>query len=103
MALCLSLLGAREVAAADPSWLELRWPELAGCPMRVEVEATIVRLTDGEAPRPVSLTWRSTSGSSVAIMRVSQRRRKAGAAEAWVKSLRSSSITRGTEAWTISA
>lgn len=54
MALCLSLLGGREVAAADPSWLELRWSELAGCPMRVEVEATIVRLTDGEAPRPVA-------------------------------------------------
>lgn len=52
-ALCLSLLGA-DAAAATPSWLELRWPELAGCPTRTELEATIVRLTEGGTPQPVA-------------------------------------------------
>ncbi|MCY1005157.1 hypothetical protein OV079_06135 [Nannocystis pusilla] len=53
VALCVSLLGAREAAAA-PSWLELRWPEVAGCPTREEVEATALRLTAGESPQPVT-------------------------------------------------
>ncbi|MDC0723178.1 hypothetical protein [Nannocystis bainbridge] len=52
-ALCLTVLGAREVAAA-PTWLELRWPELAGCPGRAQVEATALRLTAGGAPQPVT-------------------------------------------------
>lgn len=52
-ALWLALLGPREAAAA-PSWLELRWPELAGCPPRAEVEATAARLTAGGTPRRVT-------------------------------------------------
>ncbi len=52
-ALCLSLAGAGEAAAA-PSWLELRWPELAGCPTRAEVETAVLRLTEGEASQPVA-------------------------------------------------
>lgn len=52
-ALCGTLLAAGEAAAA-PSWLELRWPEVAGCPTREEVEATAVRLTAGESPQPVT-------------------------------------------------
>jgi hypothetical protein len=51
--MCLWLLGVNEAAAA-PSWLELRWPELAGCPTQVEVEAATHQLTDGEAPQPVT-------------------------------------------------
>lgn len=53
-ALGLALLGAG-AAAASPSWLELRWPALAGCPTGAEVEATAARLlSDGEAPQPVT-------------------------------------------------
>ncbi|WAS99263.1 hypothetical protein [Nannocystis punicea] len=52
-ALCLSVLGAGE-AAASPSWLELRWPEQAGCPTRAEVEAIALRLADGQSPQPVA-------------------------------------------------
>jgi len=41
------------VLVADPGWLDLRWPEVAGCPTAAEVAATIERLTPAEARRPV--------------------------------------------------
>jgi hypothetical protein len=59
--LCAALLGAGEAAAA-PSWLELRWPDVAGCPTREEVEATASRLTDGEAPQAVAAEALITAG-----------------------------------------
>ncbi|MCY0993507.1 hypothetical protein OV203_40590 [Nannocystis sp. ILAH1] len=53
VALSMTLLAAGEAAAA-PSWLELRWPDVAGCPTREEVEATALRLTAGESPQSVT-------------------------------------------------
>lgn len=53
LALGLALSGSGEVAAA-PAWLELRWPEQAGCPTRDEVEAATLRLIAGDTPQPVA-------------------------------------------------
>lgn len=47
------VLGASPTVHAGPSWLELRWPEVAGCPSQVEVEAAVLRLTDGDALQAV--------------------------------------------------
>ncbi|MCY1059080.1 hypothetical protein [Nannocystis sp. SCPEA4] len=41
------------VLVADPGWLDLRWPEVAGCPTAAEVAAAIERLTPAGARRPV--------------------------------------------------
>ncbi|WP_143140604.1 hypothetical protein [Nannocystis exedens] len=62
-ALCASLLGAGEAAAA-PAWLELRWPAVEGCPTREEVEATTMRLTGGESPQPVAAEAQITADAA---------------------------------------
>ena len=72
LALGLSLSGAGEVAAA-PAWLELRWPEQAGCPTRDEVEAATLRLKYDRRCGEGSVTIRQLttvrSGSRASVTR----------------------------------
>ena len=53
-ALAALLVLADTPAHAQPAGLELRWPTVAGCPARAEVEAVVARLVVGGTPRPVS-------------------------------------------------
>ncbi|MFY0532497.1 hypothetical protein [Nannocystis pusilla] len=87
VALCVTLLAAGEAAAA-PSWLELRWPDVAGCPTREEVEATAVRLTAGESPQPVTAEASITTDAAGYTLDLRVRDRRRAAANAAEPALR---------------
>lgn len=52
------------VLVGEPSWLELRWPEVAGCPTAADVAAAVERLTPAGTRRPVAAEAALAAGES---------------------------------------